>query len=449
MEAFQSLMQTYALLLIANILISLALWRGTRSQPFFTLTLHWTIEVITFFLTGAVAGMEPIYRVTVPLLPAFLGMFTLALVLAQMLNLEMPVRKFIWIPFLAAGIMLTLNNFDTGPELLALPSSICTASGLYYVTYHAIRYRRKTMTIGQWMLTVLFMIYGIHLLDFPYFYVRFELLTIGFTIALIFHYMASIFVPAVIVEHLAKEKSKLETELKYKAQMEQSARMAALGEMAGGVALEMNNPLMTATLLMEQISKTIKEESPNHPVEKMALKSLATLNRIAVIVKGLLEFSQEEKSIERFPVDLNEVVQKTLELVQERVDSHDIKLKVEVPAGSTLVMGHSVQLSQVLVNLLNNSIDALDGMPEKQILLRLQRIGDHAEISVTDSGSGIPSELRDRVFDPFFTTKEIGKGTGLGLSISKGLIESHGGKIILDSDSKQTRFVIFLPLKSE
>jgi signal transduction histidine kinase len=108
-----------------------------------------------------------------------------------------------------------------------------------------------------------------------------------------------------------------------------------------------------------------------------------------------------------------------------------------------------VQIAQVLLNLIRNSCDAIERGAEKWIRIAVTRLPDSIEISVSDSGRGIPENVREKIFQPFFTTKEVGRGTGLGLSVSKGIVEAHGGTITLDTKSTHTRFVVTLPLRGE
>jgi C4-dicarboxylate-specific signal transduction histidine kinase len=103
----------------------------------------------------------------------------------------------------------------------------------------------------------------------------------------------------------------------------------------------------------------------------------------------------------------------------------------------------------VLLNLLNNAFDAVCDLPKPWVQVEANAVGNHVEISVTDSGSGIPAEIRNRIMQPFFTTKEAGKGTGLGLSISHGIASEHGGKLYIDEQSPHTRFVLVLPSRQE
>jgi signal transduction histidine kinase len=99
----------------------------------------------------------------------------------------------------------------------------------------------------------------------------------------------------------------------------------------------------------------------------------------------------------------------------------------------------------VILNLLNNAVDAVGPLADKWVEVQVKGIGEEVEISVMDSGSGIPEKLRDKIGQPFFTTKTIGQGTGLGLSISKGIVEAHGGRLSLDLECEHTRFLVRLP----
>ena len=133
------------------------------------------------------------------------------------------------------------------------------------------------------------------------------------------------------------------------------------------------------------------------------------------------------------------------ELCVSRFNSHGVRLTVEHQAGDAEVECRSTLLSQVLMNLLSNAYDAVEGQKAPWVRVCCTDLGDFVEVAVSDSGPGIPAELRERILEPFFTTKDVGKGTGLGLSISKAIVESHQGELYLDSGHPQTRFVVRLP----
>lgn len=143
---------------------------------------------------------------------------------------------------------------------------------------------------------------------------------------------------------------------------------------------------------------------------------------------------------------VNAIIEETLSLCREKFYNHGIQITVNIELELTyMVECRSVEISQVFLNLLNNSHDAILDLNEKWIKIDVKDSGEYVEVSITDSGSGIPKEIQDKMMQPFFTTKEVGKGTGLGLSISRGIIDSHQGKMYIDPNNKNTCFIIKLP----
>ena len=233
-----------------------------------------------------------------------------------------------------------------------------------------------------------------------------------------------------------------------KAQLINSSKMASLGEMASGMAHEINNPLTIILGKIKIITMMMEESGLNSPIINEEMKKMqSTTERIGKIVKGLRSFSRASESdpFELVPVDA--IVQETLDLCLEKFKAKGINVKVgSVP--DLMLNCRPSQISQVLLNLLNNAHDALGNSSQNNCWIKVEfgiKPGNHMEISVMDSGLGISREISDKIMEPFFTTKGVGKGTGLGLSIAKGIIEDHGGKIWYDQTSSHTRFVIELP----
>ena len=244
----------------------------------------------------------------------------------------------------------------------------------------------------------------------------------------------------------------------------QSSKMASLGEMSAGVSHEINNPLTIIQGGAFRALNNLRPESTNlDEVREDLNRVIQNCDRIARIVRGLRAFSRSDEHEPFRPVPLSVIVEDMVDLGRERLKSHKIELNLDVQFGG-MIECRSVQLGQVLMNLMNNSYDAVFGQPKGDILIRcfeVQGPSDGAlskrapanskwvRIEFEDSGPGISLQHQSRLMEPFFTTKEVGKGTGLGLSISKGIIESHGGAFFLDSSSKRTRFVIELPQKQK
>ncbi len=226
-----------------------------------------------------------------------------------------------------------------------------------------------------------------------------------------------------------------------------ASKMSTLGEMAGGVAHEINNPLAIIhgkagqlKQLLAKNDKTLDQDRLTVGLEKIE----QTAMRISKIIRGLRAFSRNSDRDPFIPVPLRSIIEDSLELSRERFRYRGIDLRVAVVPETSIECRPS-QIAQVLLNLLSNAFDAVAGLPGAWVEIVVIDDGLGARIQVTDSGLGIPDRVAERIMEPFFTTKEVGKGTGLGLSIAKGLIEDHGGSLKLDASHPSTRFEIRLP----
>ena len=146
--------------------------------------------------------------------------------------------------------------------------------------------------------------------------------------------------------------------------------------------------------------------------------------------------------------DLNSIVIETLSFCEQRFKNDGMPL-LFVPSESLIVLCRPTQISEVVLNLLNNSFDAIEDLDEKWVEIKLERFGKQCAVRVTDSGRGIDPSVAHKMMQPFFTTKEVGKGTGLGLSISQGIMQSQGGSLSYDTSRGRTSFLMTFPLFSE
>ena len=233
---------------------------------------------------------------------------------------------------------------------------------------------------------------------------------------------------------------------KQRSAMVQSSKMSALGEMAGGVAHEINNPLAIIHARAGQLKEMAGGENLNADMVRVYSEKIeATARRISKIVSGLRSFARDGERDSFVVTPVSQIVEETVELCRERFRSHGVELRIAPIAATLTIECRAVQISQVLLNLLNNAHDAVENLDEKWISFEAGVVGQDVRIMVTDSGNGIDPAVRDKIMQPFFTTKEVGKGTGLGLSVSQGILESHHGSLRLDPDSLKTRFVVELP----
>jgi signal transduction histidine kinase len=226
-------------------------------------------------------------------------------------------------------------------------------------------------------------------------------------------------------------------------QLVQAAKLAAVGELAAGVAHELNNPL-TATLGYASLLEAKLEDSEfsRARLHGWVDQLSESTRRCQDICQRLLSFARMSGG-EHEAVDVGEVVRSTASLLRHQLDRHGAELCTELD-GDLLVQGSRGQLEQVVTNLLMNACQALDGAGS--ITVRGQCLDDEVRLQVIDDGPGMDPDVRDRIFEPFFTTKPEGSGTGLGLSVSAGIVREHGGRIEVASEPDQgATFTVSLP----
>lgn len=250
-----------------------------------------------------------------------------------------------------------------------------------------------------------------------------------------------------IAEDLTQQNLMKETIENQRVRMTQEAKMAVLGEMAGGIAHEINTPLAIISGNAELVRVKIESAPDFSSTVQQLNKIVDTTQRIARVIRGLLQFSRNAESDNPEIILISEIVSMTLDLCRTKLAHGEVKLQNEIPT-DLLVHVRSIEVSQILINLIGNAMDAVEHLSEKWILLKAEARGALVLLSVIDSGKGIDPTVAEKIMIPFFTTKEVGKGTGLGLSISKGLAEQNGGRLYLDKLSPNTRFVLEIPKAS-
>ena len=231
--------------------------------------------------------------------------------------------------------------------------------------------------------------------------------------------------------------------------MIQSAKMTSLGEMAAGMAHEINNPIAIIAGKLGQIKREFGKPSINTSLVLENIKKIdAALARVTQTVDNLFKFSRDSALDPFVKQSIRTIINDSLSMCRARLESKGIDIRVsQFPEIHCEVRGN--QISQILVNLLDNAFDAIQSHKNPWIAIDVASTSaNRVRISLTDSGNGIPATIASRMMEPFFTTKPVGKGTGLGLSISKGLAEAHGGSLTLDSEAKNTCFILELPISS-
>lgn len=222
-----------------------------------------------------------------------------------------------------------------------------------------------------------------------------------------------------------------------------SARLASLGELAGGIAHEINNPL---AIIMGSAQRLGKELDKNNipQVYRCTAQIVQTCERIAKVVNSLRKLARDGETSPRTFFSLSKLLQEVLSLCEEKIREDEIRLELDIESEAQ-IFANEVEVSQVLFNLISNAADAVKNLPERWIRITGRREKGIFVVSVIDSGRGISPAIAERIMEPFFTTKEIGKGTGLGLSISHSIAKRHGGDLKLDGSSIHTKFDLSLP----
>jgi signal transduction histidine kinase len=245
-------------------------------------------------------------------------------------------------------------------------------------------------------------------------------------------------------------------------QLVQSEKLSTLGEMAAGVAHEINNPVGVISMFAQLLSEELKDQ-PDALEKVKTIETHATT--VGSIVSDLLRFARRSTG-ERGPVDARRIMERALSIVEHQKMLKDVVVEKVLPDSEAVVLGEEGPLAQVMLNLLVNAVHAMEGKGTLTLAVARAAAGDppppgnaagdaqgvpttvaRVRMSVRDTGSGIPAKHLKRIFEPFYTTKPAGQGTGLGLSVSFGIVSrDHGGTIWVDSvEGKGATFTVELP----
>jgi PAS domain S-box-containing protein len=241
-------------------------------------------------------------------------------------------------------------------------------------------------------------------------------------------------------KHMEEERQQLEQKAQF------ASRLASVGEMASGIAHEINNPL-TGVIGYAQL--LLQEDLPDN-----VRKDLETINdgakRVANVVQRLLAFARQSKP-QRTYVNINEVVATTLELRGYHLQTSSIEVRTELAPDLPLTIADGGQLQQVFLNLIVNAETEMSlAHGSGKLTVKTEQVDNAIRISFKDDGPGVAEENLERIFEPFFTTREVGQGTGLGLSVCYGIVSAHGGRIYTESkQGKGAVFIIELPMLTE
>ena len=226
-------------------------------------------------------------------------------------------------------------------------------------------------------------------------------------------------------------------------QLVQSEKMAAFGQLGAGIAHEVKNPLAGILGYAQLSLRKAEKGSAVHTNLQLIEKET---KRCKTIIENLMKFARQEKAVLE-TTDINQVVEDAIAIVDHQLSINRVKIVKNLTPGLPQIMASANQIQQVIMNLMINAQQALDGKPGSVGIMTSNRQDKWLEIIVKDNGPGMSEEVRAHIFEPFFTTKPAGKGTGLGMSVSYGIIRDHQGEIrVISEPGKGATFIIILPI---
>lgn len=454
--SLNGLLIIYGCLAFINLVLMVALhFLHDRKGYYKTAAMVWIGILLAFLADGYISTNigNVMHIFGIP----FMGitLYSIAKLTSELYKVELPLQKLGWFAFgsWAAGALLHF--------LFAAPFEVVSLVIMFGLVFPALTsfYKlfliRKQLTVIDKMFAFIILADVIHLLDYPFLRLVQSFAVFGFSLGILLVYLIAMLLPIIINRRIAADLNEvLETRVQERTEqlldarekLVTSAKMSALGEMAGGVAHEINTPLAVISMVSEQVQELLAED----PIDKTEIIKMnasigGTVKKISTIVQGLRVFARDGGQDPFSSASVRSIVESTLALCEEKMKHNSIKVTVDEIASDFHLLCREVQISQVLLNLLSNACDAIAAQPEKWIKIEAVRVGGNIRILITDSGHGLPAHVQKKLFQPFFTTKEIGKGTGLGLSISKGIMDVHQGSLTCDTTCPNTRFIIECP----
>lgn len=444
---------------LINIGVGLIQYLNDRKRIQLLVLLYWMGILVATMANLFATNLAPLMTVLISSTGSLTGQTILAYYLSEIRGFPLKFKPLLGFFALGCLLTVTLYVFNIPFQYYALPAVFGAVFPVFYAALLAWRTKTKPFTQVQKMFLYVSIVMSIHYLDWPFFKEKSHLYFFGSIAAFAILYVQSILIPMLVNEKVLQDRNeKLEEEIHQRAseltdvqrQLWESNKLASIGRMAGGIAHEINNPLTIINMYAENIHEGVKQlKLPTPDISEASNKIQEAVSRIAKITDGLRKVAKDHRSLERTENDLNQIIEETLAICRDRMKMQNILFQSDLPQGPLSVICNSAEISQIILNLLNNAIDAVSSAPQKEIFLSVIQSSNFYELRVQDSGKIDPG-IASRIMDPFFSNKPRGEGTGLGLSVGRAIAENHGGQLYLDSKSTHTRFVLQLPkLRSE
>jgi signal transduction histidine kinase len=260
--------------------------------------------------------------------------------------------------------------------------------------------------------------------------------------------VVSIVISLALIIYFSIERTKLEEELEIqRIQTVSNSRLAALGQFSASVAHEINNPLTVILWRLKSLKKKFNIDQTDQKLKKEIESIEINSLRIDKIIKGIKTLSKNTESDKYEKISVKEIGEQLEDILAPKVELLELEYSFESSCPDAEILVKEVQLIQVLVNLINNSVDAIESLTHKWIHINSYVEKSQVVFTITDSGDGIPKKIRSQLFELFFTTKsKDNKGTGIGLAMAAQIIKDHNGSLVYNPKSQNTQFVISIPV---
>ena len=348
-----------------------------------------------------------------------------------------------------AFLSVALATFGQPFVIYVLPFALSIGGAGLYLVYKSIG-NTHSKTALTWTFFAAATIFFAHKIAFPWLRGYSDFAIYSSTLNLSLYLTFAVSTVALSLELMKRShEQELETLVKERNQkLYGQSKYSELGMMSAGIAHEINNPLAVIQARTTQLLRMYKDDSKQQEMGDGLSQILYTSERINRTIQGVREFVHQDDNATHKDIGLKDLVDDVLVFCGQRLKNHGINLRFYGLDNDT-IRGNKIQLEQVILNLINNSFDAIEFLPDKWIEMSVNKTDDKVQIFFKDSGTGIPSEVADRMMEPFFSTKDLRKGTGLGLALAKGIVDQHGGTLSYIKDASHTTFMLEIPHRPE
>lgn len=438
------LVPLYGSFIAINLIYCAILWYRNGQKLYQIQAWAYFAFFVTLLLQGWAADKAYVAR-AITASTVFFGLLALSTLLSQIQHRKsFPFKKYVVVYLFGIAITIGLNFADVSIFWMTIPCLLGATFPMFLTAYKEWIAEKEKPSFVTKCFIASGLIYSLHMLDYAYAVDKPELLFWGFFLACLCIFTFITFSNASVIESIQFENAYFKMQMQYKLMLTNSSKLASLGEMAGGMAHEINNPLAVIQLQADALRKSL---GSNEQALKRIDDISGSLQRISKVIQNLRHFSRDTTHDPIIVASTKEIVEQTLTFCKARFADQGIQIDLQMNDDYEIKC-RPIQLSQAMLNILNNSFESLihSSVENKRIKIAVEKLQDKAAIKIIDNGPGIPLAIRGKIFDPFFTTKEIGEGMGLGLSVSLGMIEAQNGKLELQTVNDETCFVLSLPL---